>query len=168
MSIITCRECKREISSKAKTCPGCGSPIEQDAGFLKLLVVAIGVVVVWSFISSTNFSGTPEKLPQNQPTAEDLKRKAQADRRFKAAFGLISEMKKETRNPSSFAVDQILSDDEPTIICVKFRAQNGFGGMNREILIFMDGKTSRNPKDWPRLCADGSMHDLTSARSLLR
>jgi hypothetical protein len=31
MALIKCPECGREISSKAPTCPGCGSPVGSDA-----------------------------------------------------------------------------------------------------------------------------------------
>jgi uncharacterized OB-fold protein len=30
MPLINCPECEKEISDKAPTCPGCGSPIAQD------------------------------------------------------------------------------------------------------------------------------------------
>lgn len=28
MALIKCKECKREVSDKAKTCPHCGNPID--------------------------------------------------------------------------------------------------------------------------------------------
>ena len=36
MSLITCPECKKEISDKAKSCPKCGAPAIIDAQKLVL------------------------------------------------------------------------------------------------------------------------------------
>ena len=33
MALIKCKECGKEISSKAKSCPNCGCPIEEDVSF---------------------------------------------------------------------------------------------------------------------------------------
>ena len=33
MALIKCKECGKEISSKAKSCPNCGYPIEEEVDF---------------------------------------------------------------------------------------------------------------------------------------
>src|SRR5580658_4206305 len=32
MSLITCRDCKREVSDRATVCPGCGGPLQVRSG----------------------------------------------------------------------------------------------------------------------------------------
>jgi hypothetical protein len=32
MGLITCRDCKREVSDRAAVCPGCGGPLQGAAG----------------------------------------------------------------------------------------------------------------------------------------
>lgn len=46
MAMIKCRECKTEISSKAKTCPSCGAPNKKRAGIVTYtMLAAIGVII---------------------------------------------------------------------------------------------------------------------------
>lgn len=35
MALIKCSECSKEISSKAKSCPNCGNPIEEEKPLIK-------------------------------------------------------------------------------------------------------------------------------------
>ncbi len=56
MALITCSECKREISDQATVCPGCGVHIEKNINkraqatlekvILKILPVAIFIIVI--------------------------------------------------------------------------------------------------------------------------
>jgi ABC-type ATPase with predicted acetyltransferase domain len=80
MAMTTCRECKKEISSEAKTCPHCGvsAPgrrgvnISTPAG---CMIIILLLVVVFYFIGKN--ADTP-------PPAH--RRISQADRRFRPAL----------------------------------------------------------------------------------
>ena len=49
MALITCNECGKEISSRAKTCPQCGFPLKFEAGCgTYLLIFLFGIVFLYS------------------------------------------------------------------------------------------------------------------------
>ena len=52
MSLVQCSECKKEISSAAKSCPHCGKvslahQINKSAGNVVLIFIIIGIVGVF-------------------------------------------------------------------------------------------------------------------------
>lgn len=69
MAMITCRECGKEISSKAEACPNCGAKIPQKTSiFTWIVTVILGLSVVMVIVS-------PDKpsLEANKPTATTKK-----------------------------------------------------------------------------------------------
>ena len=49
MALITCNECGKEISSRAKACPQCGLPLKFEAGCgTYLLIFLFGIVFLYS------------------------------------------------------------------------------------------------------------------------
>lgn len=65
MALKTCKECGKEVSSKAKQCPGCGAPVKSGMGLGKgcLVVIAVG------FLASAllpMLAGSPKK-PSGSP-----------------------------------------------------------------------------------------------------
>ena len=48
MALIQCPECKKEISSKAKNCPNCGTPLAKSINWLGRV---LAVVVIFWFIT---------------------------------------------------------------------------------------------------------------------
>jgi hypothetical protein len=53
MALITCKECKSSISSKAKTCPSCGAPPKKKTHpLVKILAILIAVVVLPGYFVS--------------------------------------------------------------------------------------------------------------------
>jgi|GEM_PF-2598616 len=58
MSIIKCKECGKEISSKAKICPNCGAPFKKKSGCLIItiiLVLFLFFLLIVGTISNRNF-----------------------------------------------------------------------------------------------------------------
>lgn len=53
MALIACRECKKQVSSKAPTCPGCGVPILRESkvvvyGYTQQFPINPKVQVFWN------------------------------------------------------------------------------------------------------------------------
>ncbi len=67
-SLVLCADCKREISSKAKSCPHCGSPRGRQLPVGRLALVCAGVLalVIWGIFGLTN----REKTQTNQLSRE--------------------------------------------------------------------------------------------------
>jgi hypothetical protein len=66
MSLINCKECGREVSSKADQCPGCGARLKKKTGCLKLLGYGFATLFVLAVIGSI---GNRNKTPSNSGTA---------------------------------------------------------------------------------------------------
>ena len=72
------------------------------------------------------------------------------------------------RDPDSLKWDQILSNDDGTVVCVTYRGRNGFGGMNFEHAAYTKGAISTTPKAWNKNCAKQSLHDMKYAAFALK
>jgi hypothetical protein len=62
MALVKCRECGGAISTSAKTCPHCGSPLAASsrASYLWLIIgLPVGAIVL--FLGFGAISGSPEK-----------------------------------------------------------------------------------------------------------
>jgi RNA polymerase subunit RPABC4/transcription elongation factor Spt4 len=66
MAIILCRECKNEISTKAKLCPTCGAPVKKKNSLLTWLVFIVLVVSFFNILTSPPINKT------KQPTKQDV------------------------------------------------------------------------------------------------
>lgn len=80
MSLIKCKECSKEISSKAKTCPQCGATSKKKSnGCLLLIILLIVIAIVYLFNGGLNknyraTSKSPSRsLSQQQIISNELK-----------------------------------------------------------------------------------------------
>src|SRR5687768_10044019 len=60
MALKKCRECQREVSSKAKACPGCGAPVRVEIGLGKGCLLVVVFVFVVGMISAAFSPGHNE------------------------------------------------------------------------------------------------------------
>ena len=63
--------------------------------------------------------------------------------------------------------EDIYANTDASVICLSYRAQNGFGGMNREHISFVNGKPSRSTSVWNKKCTGTGFIDLKYARQAL-
>ena len=61
MALITCKECKEQVSNKATTCPKCGAPVPKGSAWG---VLALGFVIWLAWFTS---SRDPVKAPEHRP-----------------------------------------------------------------------------------------------------
>ena len=114
MALVPCKECKKEISTKAKACPHCGAKRHAPHYVLKGLMILIFIGVISSIVED-------HKKPPAKP----------AD----YALGACREfIKKSLHDPSSvdFDRDYPLANELPNNIyeiTLGYRAKNGFGAI---------------------------------------
>lgn len=53
----------------------------------------------------------------------------------------------------SLSIEQILANDDGSVSCMTYRAQNGFGGMNIGQVVFKYGDPSQSHASWRAHCA---------------
>lgn len=163
MALIQCRECTKEISSNSKACPHCGSPTPRPIGIIGYLVIFI---VGWS-VFRCNF---PEKRATSEPpiSAEQAAINAEISRikekRFDRVVFVLASIKAATRDPNSLSWVSVLANDDASVVCVTYRARNGFGGMNVEHVVGSALGISTSASAWNKSCANRDMHDMISAR----
>ena len=111
--------------------------------------------------------GLASSLPANNAgtAPEDLATRQQHGR-TSAAFASARALKASLRNPDSLTFRSIGTNDDGGVVCITYRAQNGFGGMNLEHVVFRDGDPSQSAAAWNRTCAHKKLYDLLGVASL--
>ena len=66
MALMNCKECSKEISDKAATCPHCGAPVPKKKADLKkgafAWIIILGVGSIWYFSGTDTKPTTPAKV----------------------------------------------------------------------------------------------------------
>lgn len=162
MSIVKCHECGKEVSDTAKACPHCGAAVKKKAGMLGIIFVSlIGFAIFQSILSS---SSAPPPVPK---TNAEKQRDSETEIAFQKVVVVLKSIQQSARNPDSIKWESILADDGANTICVEFRAQNGFGGINKEFAVYANGTLSQAPTAWNKHCANKRFNDMDHARFAL-
>lgn len=172
MVMIKCGECGASVSTEAKSCPGCGANrkvFRRPAGAKKPMswpkkigvwfAILFGLVLIGEI--AAGLSGI------NPTTQTDSPQEKQKTHRDYQAYLAAKAVKASLRNPDSLTIDEILANDDGSVICMTYRAQNGFGGMNIEHIVFRDGNPSQSHASWHTNCANKMLNDVTAVRSMI-
>jgi hypothetical protein len=144
MALITCRECGKELSSKATSCPHCGAPAPRETGVVTYLFW--GALV----LGCVYWLAQPSEKPavEAKKTAEDEAK----TKRYEIARDIVETTRDMLRDPDSLKVHQMLMNSDASIICVDYSASNGFGGRNRERVVMVEENGSTRAGDWAKDC----------------
>lgn len=175
MGMVKCRECSKEVSDQAKTCPHCGianpAPPSRLGNYFKL---GLGALIVFAMVrcisdqEDRRSSAEAErqrveasKTPEQR--AREVAEKAKAEADFQSVVSRLRALKASTKNPTSFElVDAILMDDGT--VCVVYRGTNSFNAVVTENKAI--AKDMRLV-DWNRFCGGKSGKDMKYARQAL-
>ncbi|MES2614684.1 MAG: zinc ribbon domain-containing protein [Bdellovibrionota bacterium] len=74
MAMIQCKECKKEVSTSAKTCPHCGvsRPGQKVPDLVAGILVVVGVIFMISLCSTTNDNKKETAQPPSECQKTDL------------------------------------------------------------------------------------------------
>jgi len=178
MALIRCPECKAKISDKAGSCPSCGAPVLAAAprnepsatsrkslgiGCLVLFVLLVFAGIVSGGNQAGNTVAANSALTEGNTSAED---KAATARTEFAALAVAS-LRKALRDPDSFKLERAFTTMDAKYACVLYRARNGFGGMNRERVVFTTKGGDQSASAWNRRCVKGEFSEQTAAAGQL-
>ena len=158
-----CRECGREISDRAPTCPGCGAPTPKRTTLGTWVAGGLFTVFVASCVGvkvASHDAAAPAPIAK---TAEQLAAEAKSEREFQHVVQVLTAIKASLKNPATCDVSK--AGLVPSgAVCVEYRAANSFNAIVLErAAIDANGKSG----DWTRLCAGKSGDEYTSARRAL-
>ncbi|MDB5582921.1 MAG: zinc ribbon protein [Bradyrhizobium sp.] len=169
-----CPQCAEMVKSEAVVCRFCGHKFPPEAvkaakaapggcataigiGFVLFVVAAILVGISGGGHTSSN-----DTSPADNASDAASVEKAAHDARSNIAVSAGQAIKAAVRNPDSLVIEQGLVSDDAKLVCVEYRAQNGFGGMNRGFLAFQNGKPHENSRFWNKHCR-ANLNDVTWA-----
>lgn len=159
MALIKCKECGKDVSTDAKTCPGCGANMPRKTSlFTKLVAGLIGIAVL-----SAIFGGNDSKT-RTTTAAPKVKSQAELDddSRFSLARASYKGLKSSLKDPDSLVVEKLLIDEKGTVACMQYRAKNGFGGYNKDIVVVADSKIQRGTEALIAKYCKSAKFDLTA------
>lgn len=178
MALTPCPECGTQISRKARACPSCGATIRRTSLLTKLLAGLFGLTLVLSIVSALNddeqapatASAEAQRraaLSPEQRNAEDqaaAAAKAADELRFQRAHLAATTVKRSLKEPDSLQWEYIYTNDDASVVCLRYRARNSFGGYVIETTTLVGNTFHQTPAAWNTHCAGTKLHDLTYVR----
>jgi len=163
MALIKCRECGKDISTEAKACPHCGAkpPYRPSLAF----ILIAGLLVVFGIKASIESSRPPH---QDAPkTAEQIAEDAAKERRHLVVAVTAKKLKDSMREPDSVEWLYIGTNDTAEVVCLRYRARNGFGGMTVETMTVTTNEAGTEAVLWNRHCTGTGLHDMLYVRNAI-
>jgi hypothetical protein len=151
MALIDCVECGKPVSSSVQVCPHCGKKLKMGLlakAFLWVLGITFALMVIGSINSPTTM--TTAIAPHKSP--EEIARQERDSKRWSNVVSAGAAIRDSMRNPDSLIWESIRSNDDGSVLCFEYRAQNGFGGMNRAFVSKANGVFSESSAAWNKNC----------------
>lgn len=149
---MTCSECKKDVSNRAKTCPHCGAPVlnlqKKIASYIFLFIIVVIVIA----------SCTDGKKPIKAPDTPESRLKVGRENQV---IKMAKELKQTMHDPASMEFIKVTSNEDSTTVCMEYRARNGFGAMRAEQTLYSIGIPYQNQEAWDGSCLAKDRHDLT-------
>lgn len=161
MALVICGECGKEISTEAKACPHCGAKPPYRPSFA-LVMIAI-LLFAFGFNVLFDRGGSPS-IPK---TAEQIALDEAEKRRNLTVAIIAKELKNTLREPQSVEWISMSTDDNAEVVCLRYRARNGFGGMAVEVMTVTPQKVGQDAALWNRHCTRDGLHNMIHVRHAL-
>lgn len=159
MGLVTCKECNKQVSSLAKTCPGCGAPVSKFTAKTFLIGCLFPLVLFAAIIASCN-----HQQQKKDNTPEALEKRKREDQ----VIFFAKAVKDYLRDPESLEFIKAISNQDASTVCMLYRARNGFGGMTVEKVVFQDKLPMQDDESWSKYCPKKDMIiDVTSIANIV-
>ena len=161
MALKPCAECGVRISTQAEACPQCGAKARATMGPIGRVVLGLVAASVGISVFSSGGDDKPvEKPAPLAKTPEQIASEAAEKSRSQRAIFVVTALKHGLRDPDSVKWESVSVSDDSSVVCVEYRAKNGFGGVNFEQTVYTKRKFSTAAKPWNRHCAGKRLNDL--------
>lgn len=165
-----CPQCAEAVKAEAVVCRFCGHQfpaaeiVRQRPGAARGCLYIVGVLFVLSFIAAL-ISPRPAVRPLPTPSPTTIAAPGR-DLGNAAAIAAGAALKRAARNPDSLVIEDAIASEDGKYLCLNYRAQNGFGGMNRESVIFQNGVPHHGAAFWNKHCMGDDMRDVKNTVEL--
>jgi hypothetical protein len=113
-------------------------------------------------------SDPPSPVASTESTKPAKQKVDQAEEaRFQKVAIAVRIVKSSMRDPDSFKLEFAGSNESGSVICMTYRAKNGFGGYNKEQVSIVDGRLSEAASQWNRNCAHKDLYDMSHVKYAL-
>jgi hypothetical protein len=146
MAIKKCKECGKDVSTKAKTCPHCGVNVKKSGigcfgyiGLFLLIGIPIGFINILTKSESSFKSRIPKEISQVKTKKSNESPAKKRKKRIEAAFSpwdgshrfLERSIKRSMNDPDSYDHISTTYLDKGKYLIVKttFRGKNAFGAL---------------------------------------
>jgi hypothetical protein len=159
--LIECKTCSASVSSNANFCVKCGGKMNAVNAsrigrvLLWCFAVMIGITTIAAFVGQSDFKATAQTAAQKNES-DRMNLGVAAARVTKAAM----------RNPDSFVLEHAYVSEQ-LVACLEYRAQNGFGGMNRmRVIVVHNPPELVQDDDSAKFASRWSSDCLTKSRDM--
>lgn len=128
----------------------------------------LGIGISGAIVFSLAMCESSQRPPPQQKTADQVAREAREEAAFQKVARALAIIKKANRNPASVSWENVLANDDASLICIEYRGQNGFGGMNLERVAFINGAPSDKAREWNSRCAGKPLNNMIHARQAVK
>lgn len=142
----------------------------RNAGWpVRIFVLAgAGLLVAMCATATPSEAEKPKfNIVQAPPDPAIAAAKQRKELAFQKTAYFAGTLKQSMRDPDSLVWEDIRANEDATVICLSYRARNGFGGMNREFAVYGGGKASQKPAAWNKYCTQ-PLSDMKHVRHALK
>lgn len=92
MALKKCKECGKEVSTEAKTCPNCGAPVKTKSSVGCLTIIAIIFVIgMIGLLINNDKSDKTSKTQSDAPQKQEMVHKESTDQTAQIAYEVVQE-----------------------------------------------------------------------------
>ncbi len=153
----TCKKCGENLTNGARECAQCKAPVKSSN---KLGWVILVVVIAFVWVKILNSSESKPAEPAKPKTEAQLKE----DAAFQATVAVLQAIKSKANDPASVAWEEVYRNADASVVCVKFRAKNGFGALVLTQIAVTKNKSYTDVKSWNKHCAGEGFYDEMKAK----
>lgn len=172
MALTACKECGKEVSTGAGKCPHCGARVKKPAGIIGWIIGAAMLAYMVQCTSTKtdaeNAKASAEASKTPGQKAAEAKQKEIKELRFQKTVRAASVLKSNLKDPASVQWESMTANEDGSVICLAYRAKNGFGALDMGAVVFVDGVAMKGTKPWNKHCSKGDLYEMKSARYALK
>ncbi|MER2537661.1 MAG: zinc ribbon domain-containing protein [Azonexus sp.] len=172
MALTKCHECGAQVSTKANACPSCGAKVTRTSFVTKMVALIVALVVVMNIgmaILGRKADDTKAIVQAKSPEKIEAEKQAKVieEKKFNKTLIYAASIKKQMRNPASFDLEFAGTNEDASVICIKYRGQNGFGGKSIETVVVIKDRPHQDATSFNKHCAGKDLTETTAVKHLL-